>query len=140
MRNTAILAGMVCFVAATLGARAARSVWDGVYTADQARRGQVLFAGRCATCHGTDLAGSADAPALTGAGFWSAWNGLPADLLFQRIVQTMPDDDPGSLTAAQNSDLLAYLFSLNRFPAGGQELERTSEALRQIRIEEKKPR
>src|SRR5689334_17139743 len=118
MRNTAILTGMVCLTAVALDADATRSVWDGVYTAGQARRGQALFAGRCAACHGLDLAGSADAPALTGPAFWTSWNGLAADLLFQRIQDTMPDDNPGSLTAAQNSDLLAYLFSLNRFPAG----------------------
>jgi mono/diheme cytochrome c family protein len=130
----------VCLAAAVFGAVEPRSVWDGVYTESQAQRGQALFRARCAGCHGADLAGAKDAPGLTGAKFWTAWNDLPASYLFERIRQTMPDDNPGSLTPAQNADLLAYLLSVNRFPPGARDLDRELEALQRIRIEEKKSR
>ena len=30
-----------------------RSVWDGVYTEEQAKRGEQLYRKECGTCHGT---------------------------------------------------------------------------------------
>ena len=43
-----------------------RSVWDGVYTAEQAKRGEALYGQHCAACHGGTLLGAEAAPALTG--------------------------------------------------------------------------
>jgi hypothetical protein len=51
----------------------------------------------------------------------------------------MPDDDPGSLTGQQYADLLAYVFSLNKFPAGTTELATNTEPLKQIRFTAQKP-
>jgi mono/diheme cytochrome c family protein len=42
----------------------AQSVWDGIYTEEQANRGGALYAQRCARCHAPDLTGSEIAPAL----------------------------------------------------------------------------
>ena len=36
------------------------SVWDGVYTEEQAGRGQALYAKECASCHGASLSGGED--------------------------------------------------------------------------------
>lgn len=58
------------------GRQAARSVWDGVYTAEQAKRGEALYGEHCASCHGAALAGAEAAPALTGFEFSANWNGL----------------------------------------------------------------
>ena len=33
-----------------------RSVWDGVYTKEQAHRGQTVYGQECAKCHGENLA------------------------------------------------------------------------------------
>ena len=33
------------------------TVWDGVYTAEQAKRGAALYADNCASCHGLALGG-----------------------------------------------------------------------------------
>src|SRR5258708_8647635 len=41
-----------------------QSVWAGIYTAEQTKRGEALYAQRCARCHAPDLTGGEIAPAL----------------------------------------------------------------------------
>src|ERR1051326_1304440 len=67
----------------------ARSVWDGAYTEEQAKRGEALYRKNCAACHGSMLTGGETASALTGGAFLSNWNGLPMDDLFERIRRSM---------------------------------------------------
>jgi quinoprotein glucose dehydrogenase len=123
-------------LAAALFAQAgSRSVWDGVYTTEQAARGSAQYASQCASCHGTALTGGESAPPLAGADFFSNWNGLTVGDLFERIRVSMPADRPGKLTREQDADILAYMLSMNQFPPGKSELERQTEALKQIRIE-----
>jgi len=118
-------------------AQSSRSVWDGVYTKEQAQRGEALYRDACASCHGLALNGGEMAPALTGGDFLSNWNGLTLGDLFDRIRQSMPADRPGTLSGAKNADILAHILSMNQFPAGSQELDRRVEPLKQIRIEAK---
>src|SRR5687767_9426522 len=73
------------------------TVWDRVYTVEQADRGEKLYADRCAQCHGDGLAGIEAAPALTGLTFYDKWEGETVEALFDRM-RTMPPDKPGSLT------------------------------------------
>jgi cytochrome c len=40
-------------------AQAPTSVWGGVYTPDQAKRGEALYKQECASCHGDALEGNA---------------------------------------------------------------------------------
>jgi mono/diheme cytochrome c family protein len=118
---------------------APRSVWDGVYTAEQAKRGEGRYNQLCASCHGDSLGGGESAPPLAGGEFLANWNGLTVGDLFERTRKTMPQSKPGSLTREQNAEILAYVFSANRFPAGKTELERATEVLMEIRIEANKP-
>src|SRR5437764_5270693 len=90
-----------------LWAHAERSVWDGVYTQDQAARGAALYANECGSCHGTALLGGESAPPLTGGDFFSNWNGLTVGDLFDRIRVSMPASRPGKLNREQNADILA---------------------------------
>ena len=126
--------------AAALLAQTTRSVWDGVYTADQAKRGQELYAKECASCHGSDLTGGESAPALAGPGFLSNWTTLTVGDLFERTRVSMPENDPGKLPRAQLADLVAYLLSANRFPEGKTELDKQAEVLKQIRIDAEAPK
>jgi mono/diheme cytochrome c family protein len=116
-----------------------KSVWDGVYTAEQAKRGAALYAANCASCHGLGLTGGESAPPLTGGEFLSNWNGLTVGELFERIRTSMPADRPGTLTRVQNADILAHLLSVGEFPPGGAELSTQTEILKQIRIVAVKP-
>jgi len=116
-----------------------RSVWDGVYTEAQAARGQAAYNQNCASCHGEALSGGESAPPLAGGDFLSNWNGLTAGDLLERIRTSMPLSNPGALSRAVNCDILAYIFSANKFPAGEKELPTATEVLRLIRIDSAKP-
>lgn len=127
------------FSASMLWAQTSASVWDGVFTADQAKRGQSLYTKECAGCHGTELSGGEEAPALTGGTFMSNWSGLTVGELFERIRVSMPEGRAGTLSRQQNADILAYLLSFNQFPEGKTELQKDTELLKQIRFEAQKP-
>jgi len=130
---TACLAGMV------LGLEAADpSVWDGVYTAEQTRRGETAYLQTCASCHGTALEGGDMTPPLVGGAFTSNWNDLTVGDLFDRIRTTMPLDNPGRLSRTQTADVIAFVLKANNWPAGPTELPADS-ALKQIRIAAVKP-
>ena len=58
------------------------------------------------------------APGLAGGEFISGWDGLTVGDLFERIRISMPQNAPGSLSGQQNADILAFMFSVNKFPAG----------------------
>ena len=122
-----------------LHAQGSRSVWDGVYTQDQAKQGQALYNESCSSCHGDTLMGGESAPALTGGEFLSNWNGLTLGDLFERIRTTMPQNRPGSLSREKNAQILAYILSVGQFPAGKTELPQQTEVLKEIRIDASKP-
>ncbi len=129
---------IVCVVAACLLSAFSRSVWDGVYTKDQAQRGQTTYRENCAKCHGENLGGGEAGPALTGEEFLRSWRGKTAGDLFAVIRKTMPSEDPGSLSTREYSDIVAFIFSANDFPAGAKELDRDLSSLNEIRIEVKR--
>jgi S-disulfanyl-L-cysteine oxidoreductase SoxD len=116
-----------------------QSVWDGVYTEEQAKRGGAVYRQWCASCHGNELEGGEMAPGLVGGGFSSNWNGLTVGDIFDRTRTTMPQDSPGSLTREQTADVTAYILSTNKFPVGKTELPIQSEVLKQIKFEATKP-
>jgi len=130
---------LLAVAAAVAWCQAQSSVWDGVYTEDQSKRGQALYTKECAGCHGTELSGGEEAPPLAGGTFLSNWSGLTLGELFERIRVSMPQGSPGSLSRQQNADILAYLLNFNQFPAGKTELQKDTELLKQIRLEAQKP-
>ncbi len=111
------------------------SVWDGIYSAEQARKGEALYRQECASCHGEKLEGRGQAPPLMGGDFTMDWNGMTMDDLFEKIQTSMPADQPGHLSREQNATLLAFILNANKFPAGAAELPTDGERLRQIRFE-----
>jgi mono/diheme cytochrome c family protein len=116
----------------------ARSVWDGVYTADQAKRGESLYAQHCSSCHGSTFEGGEMAPPLAGGAFNANWNGLSLGDLAERIRISMPQNNPGSLSRQQYVDILATMLGGGEFPQGKTELPREVEALKQIAFESMK--
>ena len=119
-------------------AAASRSVWDGVYTKEQAGRGRIVYGEECMKCHGENLMGGEAGPALAGDEFLPKWNGKTVGDLLQIIRKTMPSDDPGNLSTRQYSDVVAYILSANGFPVGQKDLERDMAPLNEIRIETKR--
>lgn len=116
-------------------ARQGRSVWDGVYTTEQAARGQESYEYACAGCHGVDLSGGDEAPILAGGEFTWTWNGLTVGTLFERIRKSMPVEDPSSVSRQEKADILAFVFSANEFPAGDSELPSRTSRLEDIMFE-----
>lgn len=98
-----------------------RSVTEGVYSAAQASRGQVLYKAQCAGCHGNALEGT-NGPPLVGADFLANWSAKPVSGFVDKIQVTMPFTLPGSLSRGQSTDLAAYILQAGTFPAGQAEL------------------
>jgi mono/diheme cytochrome c family protein len=118
-----------------LRAQGSRTTRDGIFTKEQAVRGQALYAQHCAACHGQSLEGIEMAPALSGGDFLDKWIGQTVGDLFERIRTTMPQTKPGRLARDVNVDITAYIISVNEFPAGAADLPRDTQILKQIRIE-----
>jgi len=134
-----IASGLVLLLAISAEAQQSASVWDGVYTPEQATRGKAVYGKECASCHGAGLDGSGTAPPLAGADFKSDWNGQTVDDLFEKMQTTMPGDQPGRLSRKQNADILAFLLMSNGFPAGSKELPTDAAVLQKIRFEAARP-
>lgn len=103
------------------------SVRAGVYTAAQAERGREVFGAVCGECHSTRE--------FRGGDFLFAWGGGSVGRFVERVMTTMPEDDPGSLETAQYIDVAAYVLSLNGYPTGAAELSADPEELDRILIE-----
>ena len=115
-----------------------KTVWDGVFTEEQAKRGEAAFMKECSSCHGNDLAGDGFAPALAGSDFISNWNELSVGDLYDRIRISMPPNGPSGVTPAAKADIVAHIMNSNKWPAGTTELEPKTEVLKGIKIEMKK--
>jgi cytochrome c5 len=106
---------------------ARRSVLEGVYTADQATEGKALFDQLCLRCHAAvDFANER---------FQAKWTARTLHDLYALVSRTMPLDQPASLRPPQYAELLAFLLSVNGYPAGERELGWDAQDLSRIRID-----
>jgi mono/diheme cytochrome c family protein len=102
-----------------------------VYTEEQSTRGEAVSTKSCAVCHGEQLKGDL-APPLQGDDFRKGWSDKTAGALFDKIITTMPANEPGTITEQQSADLVAYILKLNNFPAGQEPLPKDVAALNAI--------
>jgi S-disulfanyl-L-cysteine oxidoreductase SoxD len=116
------------------------SIRDGVFTAEQARRGQAAYTGPCDRCHGYKLDGAADdpdmlpAPPVAGPKFRRKWNGRTLAALVEYLSVTMPANNPGYLSVDEWADIVAYMLAVSGMPAGPDALQPNREALASIVI------
>jgi cytochrome c5 len=103
------------------------STSTGVYTAAQAVRGEETYMNICVSCH---PAGTYTTPA-----FRTAWHGRPLSDLFTQVSETMPKQEPASLSEKEYAQVIAYLLKINDAPAGKTELPAEIDVLKKIRIE-----
>ena len=128
-----VLAALVC--ATVLGAAQVesrtesetRTIRDGVYTSEQARRGEAVAWVNCVYCHTVDE--------------WSdprfvenVWVDQRVGDLYTLIQRSMPEDDPGGLTLEEYTDIVAYMLWLSNAPPGETELPTDIEVLDRILI------
>ena len=118
-----------------LSAQSQSSIRDGVYSAEQAKRGDASYAKNCASCHGAKLEGRNQAPPLAGAEFAMNWDGQPLAGLLEKIQTSMPADKPGSLSAQESTDVIASLLRANGLPSGPSDLPSDPKRLKRIRFE-----
>lgn len=136
MKQPTALAISACLLGASIGIAVPRisaagqagprSTNDGVYSEEQASRGQSIFKSRCTACH--------DTARFTGESFIQNWAGQPIADIFALVSTTMPEDNPGSLTPQQYADILAFFLKLNGFKHGDTELTGTADALKAVTI------
>jgi mono/diheme cytochrome c family protein len=138
MKNTVaiiIVGGFLASLAVTVAAQATRSVNEGVYTADQAKKGEVLYKEQCAACHGDNLEGSGPMPPLAGKDFLANWTGKTLGDLYEKTQTTMPATAPGTLSPEQTAEIVAFMLSKDNYPAGSAALEGKMEPLLKITLE-----
>jgi S-disulfanyl-L-cysteine oxidoreductase SoxD len=97
-----------------------KTVWDGVFSEDQARWGRASHNASCASCHRDDLTGYEGA--LKGQKFVDRWREDALESLYSNIKRSMPRNAPGSLETATYLDIVAYILQQNGFPAGVSDL------------------
>ena len=115
--------------------RRAHSVWDAVYTGEQAERGRAFYAKECASCHGEGLMGQDQAPGLVGPAFLANWNGQTvAAISSSRRASPCRRDNPNSFSRQEYLDVVAFMLKANGFPAGKTELPRSTADLTALRI------
>src|SRR5215208_115959 len=127
---TAFFAALLGTVIAAQESR--RTIWDAVFSEDQALRGQRGYTQSCARCHADDLLGTSNAPALVGQPFFAHFDRSTADDVVQAIRRTMPQDAPNSLGTEAYVDIVTYLFKANGAPAGVGELPADRAVLQQV--------
>ena len=119
--------------------QAPRFQWDGVYTLEQAGRGEKLYAEKCSSCHGPDLNGGEMAPGLIGGEFTSNWNDLTLGDLLDRIRITMPQNAPESLSRDESAAIVAFVLQKGNYPPGKSELPTQTGMLQNYKFLAMKP-
>jgi mono/diheme cytochrome c family protein len=112
---------MLALSIALAEAQQTRSIADRVYSEPQAARGQQLYQAQCVTCHGGALEGVVGPP-LAGDGFLAVWSARTLADLVNKIEQTMPPQQPGSLSRVQAIELSSFMLRAGKFAAGAADL------------------
>jgi mono/diheme cytochrome c family protein len=86
------------------------STQPGLYTSEQALRGEKAFLGNCVGCHGYSMSSIF-------SGYRNAY------IYWGKISSTMPWEDAGHLAPQDYIDMVAYMMRENGFPPGEVELK-----------------
>lgn len=132
---TICLVATTGFFAATMAAESASAagttVWDGIYTDDQAEAGATQIADHCAKCHGNAMRGSPAGPSVI-SNLMPMFGDQPLSSLYDYITTQMPKGNPGSLSEGDYGVILARILQLAGVPSGKTELPLTSAELEPI--------
>jgi len=97
---------------------------DAVYSKEQAKVGEQLYKDHCLLCHDKKYF----RPVFV------AWEGKTLGTFNAVMNSSMPQTNPGSLPLKDYVDILAYILSLNRYPAGSEPLSNDNNELDSITI------
>jgi mono/diheme cytochrome c family protein len=128
-RSPFLIAAMIAVVVGTavvavpgvVGAQTPpKTLWDGLYTDEQAARGNIVFSSTCVNCHTLDSSGNRP---LSGKKFWDSYTQKTVGDLFTFMQKNMPNGQAaGSLSERTYADLVALVLKSNGVPAGTTEL------------------
>jgi len=118
-----LVAAMITALVGT--AQVPTTLWDGLYTDEQASRGNNEFNATCARCHTLDSQGNRP---LSGKKFWDSYTQKTVGDLFTFVQKNMPNGNAGSLSEKTYADLVALILKSNGIPAGTTELVPTAVA------------
>lgn len=118
-----LIADAILFAAAVVTAHGAPQS-SGWYTTNQAASGAKAYRKTCASCHGANLEG-AMGPALVGKQFWLAYGGKKISTLWSAVHTQMPMMAPGSVSARNSLNIMAFLLQKNGLPSGSRPLDDT---------------
>ncbi len=127
--NSKLIAAMaLCIGLVNVATADPRTINDAVYSNAQAEAGEALYKDNCLTCHDKKYF----RPVL------KRWDGQPLSTFFTVMSASMPESNPGSLPDKEYLDILAYILSLSRYPAGDDNLHNDAGGLNEITIANRK--
>jgi S-disulfanyl-L-cysteine oxidoreductase SoxD len=115
----AITTGALAVDAAAQG-RGYKTIWDGVYAAEQADRGRSVYLRSCMGCHGRNMdetpGEGQQGIALKGDAFIDRWREDTLEFFFNYVKNHVPRGSEGAVrgvTADQRRDLVAFILREN---------------------------
>jgi mono/diheme cytochrome c family protein len=112
-----LMLSVTCFLTCALTLAQSAPGSSGWYTTAQAASGAKVYQKACASCHGAKLQGGMG-PALVGKQFWLTYGGKKVSTLWSNVHTQMPMSAPGSVSAKNSIDIMAFLLQKNGVPAG----------------------
>jgi mono/diheme cytochrome c family protein len=97
---------------------------DAIYSKSQAEAGEQLYQDHCLLCHDKKYFRPV----------FKTWEGKSLGMLNTVMNTSMPLNNPASLALQDYVDILAYMLSLNRYPAGDEPLPNDNDVLETITI------
>jgi len=119
-----VVGGAIVFAASPADEQPATSnVWEGVFTEEQAERGQQAYEVSCIGCHAATLRGTPGGPGIAGGRFVFNWADRSVGELLDYVIHNMPIGQANTLPHETYADIVAYILQVNEFPAGEVELD-----------------
>ena len=125
IRITIALLGLIIVAATSADPRTTN---DAVYYKAQAKVGEQLYKDHCLICHDKKYFRP----------IFKTWDGQSLGVLNTVMSASMPESNPGALPQQDYVDILAYVLSLNRYPAGDANLSDENGALNEITIAQRR--
>jgi len=125
LRLTSTIIGLTIAAAASADPRTTN---DAVYSKAQAKVGEQLYKDQCLICHDKKYFRPV----------FKAWDGQSLGVFNTVMSASMPESNPGALPQKDYVDILAYILSLNRYPAGDGDLSDKNGELSEITIAQRK--
>src|SRR5689334_3932227 len=112
---TVLLIGLAVAAQAMSMQATGKTILDGVYTTEQAARGEAAYNANCAKCHEGECP---EGSPLGAPLFIERWREENLAFLFTFMKTRMPAKAEGSLADPVYLDILTFLLKKNEYPAG----------------------